>query len=588
MASESLFSGFRLTGRSAARVERVLAMGRAFLTVTALIAIYLDPAEPTRLQALTYGVLLGYAVYSLTVLAYVNRAVRLTPTHGRVLHGLDIIWSSALTFVSEAPVSPFFLFFLFAVLAAAYRWGFRETVGTAALTVGIFLLEVVIATAGPWAAMFRSIQIEVNRTILRVAYLLLTGVLLGYFAEQEKRSRAELAAIANAARQPLANLGVNGAVAAVARTLAGTFGATTIVMIIRDDDAPRASFWRWDRDAADPQRILRRRELAADEEATWLFDDGGRVWHALREADGGVTVRSTRPDSWRLSRARRSFSPAFLDLLVFRTVTAVNIGLANEWRGRIYLFDLPERGGLEPRLHFLEDLADHVTPGLTNVFLQRRLQARAGADERARVARELHDGAIQALFGIEMKVEAMRRQPARSVVALQDDLAAVQDLLRREVLSLRELMQALRPSDLDSGEQLPDVLATLVDRFGRDTGIAARFVAAGSRTTLSPARAIELVRIVQEALVNVRKHSRARNVLVRLSGDHGTCRLVIEDDGEGFEFEGRLSASELDRRRLGPAIIKERARIAGADLAVDSMPGAGARVELTVTEDAYA
>jgi signal transduction histidine kinase len=74
-------------------------------------------------------------------------------------------------------------------------------------------------------------------------------------------------------------------------------------------------------------------------------------------------------------------------------------------------------------------------------------------------------------------------------------------------------------------------------------------------------------------------------VLVSLTSDDGECRLVIEDDGCGFEFEGRLSARELNERRIGPAIIKERARIAGAELIVDSTPGAGARVELSFNEE---
>jgi two-component system, NarL family, sensor histidine kinase DegS len=229
-----------------------------------------------------------------------------------------------------------------------------------------------------------------------------------------------------------------------------------------------------------------------------------------------------------------------------------------------------------------------VTPGLTNVFLLRRLRARAGAAERARVARELHDGAIQALFGIEMKIEAMRRESSGPPDGVDADLADIQTLLRREVLSLRELMQALRPVELDAGEQLPDVLAGLVERFRRDTGISARFMATGGHVTLRPARALEAVRIVQEALVNVRKHSEARNVFVRLTGDNGTCRLVIEDDGQGFEFEGRLSDRELDQRRVGPAIIKERARLAGAQLAVDSTPGAGVRVEVTFNGEQHA
>jgi signal transduction histidine kinase len=445
------------TGRSAARTERVLAVGRAFLTVTGLIAIYLDPTEPARLREVTYSVLLAYAVYSLAVLAYVNGTARLTPVHGQVLHGLDIFWTSALTFVSEGPVSPFYLFFLFVVLAAANRWGFRETAGTAVITIAVFLIETAVAAAGPWkATWFASIEFELNRTILRVAYLLLTGVLLGYLAEQEKHSRAELAAIAAAARQPQVSLGLGGSVGGVARTLMSTFAAESVAIVVRDRDTRRTLLWQLD-GALDGVEAApaRRSELNALQQSVWLFEDCGRTWHAVldRKNRGAAIVRTTEPDAWRLSRRQMDLPAGLLSAYAFNTVTAVNMGLANEWHARAYLFDARERGGLERRLHFLEELAEHVTPGLTNVFLLRRLRARAGATERARVARELHDGAIQALYGIQMKIEAIRRESQGKVTAADSELGEIQDLLRREVLALRELMQALRPIELDSSDQ---------------------------------------------------------------------------------------------------------------------------------------
>lgn len=106
--------------------------------------------------------------------------------------------------------------------------------------------------------------------------------------------------------------------------------------------------------------------------------------------------------------------------------------------------------------------------------------------------------------------------------------------------------------------------------------------------SLPPSKALEIVRIVQEALVNVRKHSHAQNVLVRLTANGSTGSLVVEDDGRGFGFDGRLSARELDEQRVGPAIIKERARIADIALALESTPGVGARVELTFTGNGHA
>lgn len=582
----------RSDGRHVARVERVLAVGRAFLTITGFIAIYLDPTEPARLREVTYAVLFGYAVYSVAVLVYVQGTRRLTVRHGLVLHSLDILWTSALTFVSEGPVSPFFLFFLFGLLAAAYRWGFRETVGTAVLTIAVFLIETIIAAAGPWnATWFTSIDFDLNGTILRVAYLLLTGVLLGYLAAQEKHSRAELATIAEAARQPQINLGLGGSVLAVARMLRATFGARSIAIVVRDQDARRTLLWQIDAPALDAGAPrVRRTELDEHQQAAWLFQDPGRVWYAIAPsstAETSVAARIAEPGAWRLKRGTTTV-PTVLGLgSSFRNVMAVNLGLQGEWQARAYLLDVDGRGALERRLHFLEGLAEHITPALTNVFLVRRLRARAGASERARVARELHDGSIQALYGIEMKIEAIRRESRKGPTVTEAELLEIQDQVRQEVLALRELMQALRPIELDSGEQLPDVLVNLVERFRRDTGISARFVSAVGQLSLPPARALEVVRIVQEALVNVRKHSHARNVLVRLSENAGEYRLVVEDDGIGFEFEGRLSAQELDDRGIGPAVIKERARIAGAQLVLESSPGAGTRVEMTFAEESY-
>lgn len=554
------------------------------------MAIYIDPTEPARLREITYAVLLSYAVYSVAVLAYIHAASRVTSRHRLALHGLDILWTSALTVVSQGPVSPFFLFFLFVVVAAAYRWGFRETTGTALVIIAIFVIETALAAAGPWnIPWLAAMTLDLNGAILRVSYLLLTGVLLGYLAEQDKLSRSELAATADAARQPNVNLGLGGSVTAVARMLLGTFRAAAVVTVVRDHDSGRTILWQVDRAPGRTRPRVHRRELSRADQALWLFDDPGRTWHAVYAGPAGdpVTARVTEPDVWRLRRSPLHI-PALLSMAVpSRNLTAVNFGHAGEWQARAYLFDIAGTGGLERLLHFLEALADHVTPALTNVFLLRRLRARAGAAERARVARELHDGAIQALFGIEMKLEAMRRESPRDPADVAGELAEIQGMLRQEILALRELMQALRPIELDSAEQLPDVLASLVERFRRDSGISARFISTGAVMSMTPARALEIVRIVQEALVNVRKHSQARNVLVRLTADDGRCRLVIEDDGCGFEFQGRLSASDLDEQRAGPAIIKERARLAGADLTVESSPGAGTRVEVAFTEQLH-
>jgi signal transduction histidine kinase len=253
----------------------------------------------------------------------------------------------------------------------------------------------------------------------------------------------------------------------------------------------------------------------------------------------------------------------------------------------VFLCGIDEGQTLEHQLHFLDMLTAQITPALTNMVLLRRLRSQASAAERARVARELHDSTIQALIGIEMQIAAVRRNVQDGDPRTASELAGVQELLRAEILGVRELMQTLRPVELDAAHELPDVLANVVERFRRDSGVSARFVARVDTIDLPPGVSIEIVRIVQEALANVRKHSRARNVLVRLTQDSSQYTLTIEDDGRGFEFEGTYSHEQLDRARIGPAIIKERARLIGGRMTLESSRDIGARIEITFGAPAH-
>jgi two-component system, NarL family, sensor histidine kinase DegS len=94
----------------------------------------------------------------------------------------------------------------------------------------------------------------------------------------------------------------------------------------------------------------------------------------------------------------------------------------------------------------------------------------------------------------------------------------------------------------------------------------------------------EVARIVQEALVNVRKHSQARQVLVRFGATNGNWKMEIEDDGRGFPFSGRLSQRDLDSMGKGPAVIKERVRLIEGELTIESHPGQGSRLEIIVPQ----
>ncbi|MGA8761528.1 MAG: histidine kinase, partial [Candidatus Sulfotelmatobacter sp.] len=269
------------------------------------------------------------------------------------------------------------------------------------------------------------------------------------------------------------------------------------------------------------------------------------------------------------------------ELQPFRSLVTVTFLLGDEWRGRVFLFDPSWRGEKQEELRFLLDLIRQVGPAVYNVYLLHRLRRRAGAAERARFARELHDGAVQSLIAVEMQVDVLRRQAENTPEVVSGELGRIQGLLREEVLKLRELMQQMKSMDVDAARLL-NVLGDTVERFERETGINARLVTDLEGLDMPQRVCRELVRIVQEGLVNVRKHSRARHALVRLEASPTQWSLTLEDDGKGFPFSGRLTQADLDQMGKGPMIIKERLRLIAGELTVESNPGLGTRLEITV------
>jgi signal transduction histidine kinase len=239
----------------------------------------------------------------------------------------------------------------------------------------------------------------------------------------------------------------------------------------------------------------------------------------------------------------------------------------------------------EDELRFAAKLMQSISPAVYSVYLVRRLRNRIGALERARVARELHDGAIQSLISIEMQVDVMRRK-AKLDADLSADLGRIQHLLQKQVLEIRELMQQLRPTDI-TPQQFVDFLSNTVDRFRRDTGINANFQSDVQEVDLTPLQCRELGRILQEALVNVRKHSGASNVNVNLAPDDGWLLLTIDDDGKGFDFSGRMNSQQLTEAQIGPTIIKDRVRSIAGELEIESAPGQGARLRVALPRKGY-
>jgi signal transduction histidine kinase len=190
-------------------------------------------------------------------------------------------------------------------------------------------------------------------------------------------------------------------------------------------------------------------------------------------------------------------------------------------------------------------------------------------DERRRFARELHDSVGQTLTALSLSLEA-----AGDGTAPDERIASARRLAQDALVETHDLASRLRPARI---EQL-GLARALADLSGR-VGCAVRLrvePAAGRVDLLQPGAAVEVYRIVQEALSNAARHSGATSADVELTLDREVLRVVIDDRGRGFELGAARDGG------LGLSGMRERAALLGADIAIASAPGAGTRITLAV------
>jgi signal transduction histidine kinase len=202
----------------------------------------------------------------------------------------------------------------------------------------------------------------------------------------------------------------------------------------------------------------------------------------------------------------------------------------------------------------------------------RRQLADAEEAERRRIARELHDQLGQHLTAFTWGLDEARRLTLADIEAhtqLAQRLAQLQDLAGVMTRDARYLALQLRPAELDD-VGLESALETYVDQWAARYGVAAEVAVTGLTDRSVPTDVgSALYRIVQEALTNVVKHAAARHVSVIVEKPDGEVRLIVEDDGRGFDVAAAQARPRAERR-LGMAGMRERAALVGGTLTVES------------------
>ena len=228
----------------------------------------------------------------------------------------------------------------------------------------------------------------------------------------------------------------------------------------------------------------------------------------------------------------------------------------------------------EADIPLAQQIADQLATYLDLVRLHRQERDLAVAEERARLAREIHDTLTQDLSLLVLQLQALERT-AGLPPSVQAEVAATTEQAHLLLQEARRSVWDLAPSPLE-GRDLATALEEELDRFCEAMRLVGRMSMTGTPCPIAPAIEAGLFRIAQEALANARKHAQAHRIALRLHYDAEAVILTVEDDGQGFDPSVGATASASGG--FGLTSMRERAHVFGGTLDVTSTPGRGTRV----------
>jgi len=293
--------------------------------------------------------------------------------------------------------------------------------------------------------------------------------------------------------------------------------------------------------------------------------------------DGSVCI-TPDPDHMRDAHGSSLVCPIRSSSRVSHSMTVAVRGsegaFGDMWLGR---HGDPEFG--EGDRQFLATLAELASIAIVNAQLFEQQRQSATIAERERIAREMHDGMAQVLGVTHLRLRALEAQPGvRDMAELHDEVADLADLCSEAYSDVRESILGLRESSRVD-RALMESLRAYLEKYQRQSGIPTTLDDGGAEDVVLSARyQVQILRVVQEALTNVRKHSGATKAVVRVRDDLVLTTFVIEDDGHGFD----VSSQPFTRDGFGLHSMRERMELLGGTLTIDSEPGRGTRVVAAV------
>ena len=517
---------------------RVIAGGRLLLACLFLIAVWADANQLSPPHVATNLLLAAYAVWSLAVTLIVWDNWWQDARLAAPAHVIDVAVFMLVLYSTAGYTSPYFTFFIFILLAAAIRWGWKETSVTAGAIIAAYFGAGLLLGPDP--------QVEIERFIVRTGHLLIISAILIWFGANQWLPWRRMAP-----REGIAGAMHGDAFIAALQAGMAAVGARRAILFWQDAADHDTGVVRISAKGARRSVAAAGTEVAGISESL-LFDLGkDRV---LRRAQAG---------RWRFHRASGTLPPEFrktvgaVEGLAIPIATGTVAGLAVFGEVRALSTD---------HLDIAPRVAHELAVRIQEAALFAAVEERSMSKARVAVARDLHDSVVQFLAGLGFRLEALKRSPGADG-KLADDLAELKETVMTEQRQLRAFIRGLRTGKPISLQDLSRDCASLCELLARQWGIGCTSVSEAGQGRVPLRMQLDVQQLIREAVANAVRHGAATRVTISLAREQDQLRLTVADNGRGFEPPA--AGGEI----RPPASLNARVREARGQLEVQSAAG---------------
>lgn len=527
---------------------RMLALTRVVLAFAAFLAVWVDPPPYSALFGVVYGVIALQCIYSLTVMALAARHRWRVPS--RALHWIDLAFYISVLCLTGGTSSIFFPLVLFAVLTGSFSHGFQEGIRLTAVSLAAFgLIGAVIS--------FEGVIPEVDRLLMRLAYLTVLGYLFAYWGGQEKRLKKQLALLHDINKGWDPRMGSDQLIGTNLNRLRDAFRAASCVLVLRRTgaDGPviysamAESPWRSAIPVEMPPSIAEAL-LQEDEKRPVGYDAAPPVWRSLSQEPHAFDLRGGMRQAENAEHLGRIANTLETDGFLSAPY-AQRDGVT----GRLYVTGCARLSRAD--LQFLAQASAAIATIVENISLTEALVARASEHEREKISRDLHDTTIQPYIALKIAIEAAQRQ-ADPADPLATRLAEIVDMTALTIQDLRAYSANLKGRSTSRAAALEAGIRGQAERLRKFYGIEVD-LQVNVPEGVPEHMAAGVFQIASEGLSNILRHTDSRNAGLRVCPDGDDLLIEITNRRE-------LGAEPPEFR---PRSIDERAQLFGGRAHVD-------------------